>query len=591
MAKAERTRQRIIELEQDWKQLADRIKAVRRDLSQALESEREVVLVERLGDLDARRAGIEAELNKLEQELNAATARTAQRVFISYKHNTDQDEPLAMYLTRFLSDRGRQVFIDQRMTAGIEWAQEIHDQIARSDFFIVLISPTSMNSGMVLDEVQFADMQWRETGRPRIVPVRMAYERPLPGQLDAYLRPLQYILWTGEADTPIIAQRLLNAMEGTETLERYAEPPEDQVVAQHISSRRVGDEPVIEPYASMDASLILESPAGAVDLESPFYIRRREDNRLARELCRAGTTTTIQAARQMGKTSLLVRGIAHARRQGCRAIWLDFQTVDAASLRDLDTFLRYLAQSMAASLNIPPEHVQAAWTLPLTPQDRLARFVDEHVLDAAAPSTVLAIDEADHLFDTGFRRDFFSMIRSWDTRRQVNPAWKKLNVVMVISTQPFLLIDDVNQSPFNIGTQLRLDDFTPEQVRDLNERHGAPLNDHECEQMMALLGGHPYLVRQALYTLVDEELTWDKLDHIAAHPSGPFGTHLRQYLWLLRDKPHLVNAIKDIPRRKMCSDEIVLIRLIAAGLARQEQDGTCRLRCSLYERYFGETLR
>jgi hypothetical protein len=317
MGRAERIRQRIVELEQDWKQLAARIKAIRRDLSSAIDSERQVVLQGRLDALTEKRASVEAELEKLEQEWHRVDARRGTgRVFISYKRNSEPDETLAMYMARFLGDRGKQVFTDQKLKAGMDWVDEIRDQIAQADFLVVLLSPASMNSEMVFEEVKFADIQWRETGRPRILPVRVDYEGPLSHQLDEYLRPLQYVLWTGETDTPDVARRILNAMEGSETLSRYAESVATETVLQPVSKSTVDGRAVAQPRSYFDPRLILEAPGGVVDLESPFYVERRADARLKRELSRSGTTTTIRAARQMGKTSLLVRGVEHARQGG-----------------------------------------------------------------------------------------------------------------------------------------------------------------------------------------------------------------------------------------------------------------------------------
>ena len=40
----------------------------------------------------------------------------------------------------------------------------------------------------------------------------------------------------------------------------------------------------------------------------------------------------------------------------------------------------------------------------------------------------LAIDEADQLLDVGFKDDFFSLVRSWDTRRAHDDPWRKFRL-------------------------------------------------------------------------------------------------------------------------------------------------------------------
>lgn len=590
MNRRERLQEQIIELQQEWKYLTNRLRGVQQDLVRTMDGERLVILEERLNDLKNKRAEIDAELDRLEQELQqVTTAPSGQRVFISYKRHSQPDETVAMFLARFLNDQGRHAFIDQKLKVGMDWVDEIRHQITQADFLVVLLSPEAVRSEMVLEEVRFADQQWRETGRPRLLPIRLDFEDSLPYPLDEYLAPLQYLLWQGEGDTSNIAQRLLNAMTITgDSLRGGLELPSPPSRSDQAD---VDGPNKMVPAPDFDPRSILEAPGGAVDLESPFYIKRRADEKLERELLRSGTTTTIRAARQMGKTSLLVRGVEVARQQGYPIIFIDFQMIDAMYLKDLDGFLHYLALNIASTMEVEFETVEAIWRIPLSSKERLSHFLEKQILSAARQPIILAIDEADWLFKAPFRQEFFSLIRAWFSRRTFEPLWKKLNVAMVISTQPYLLIDDIDQSPFNVGLTLHLEDFTPEQVRDLNERHGSPLNETELTEIIAFLGGHPYLIRQAFYTLVDTQISWPKLITISTQPSGPFNAHLVQYLWRLREQPELLAAFKEILSKQTCTDEIALIRLTAVGLVKQDEAGHYHCRCQLYDRYFRQHLR
>ena len=44
-------------------------------------------------------------------------------------------------------------------------------------------------------------------------------------------------------------------------------------------------------------------------------------------------------------------------------------------------------------------------------------------------------------------------------------------MAIAYATEAHLFITDVNQSPFNVGTRLTVEDFTLSQVADLNERY------------------------------------------------------------------------------------------------------------------------
>ena len=205
------------------------------------------------------------------------------------------------------------------------------------------------------------------------------------------------------------------------------------------------------------------------------------------------------------------------------------------------------------------------------------------------PTFVLALDEADRLLGTDFYRDFFALVRSWHNSRALDDRWNKLNIAMVISTEPYLLIDDVTQSPFNVGLNLYLQDFDKAQVRNLNRQHGSPVKEGNFPQLMELLSGHPYLTRKALYTLVSDRLTWVELVRVAPLDHGPFGDHLRHHHWLLRDEPGLRKALKQVILHARCTDDIALFRLLRAGLVKGSGD-VCRCRCDLYRMYFEDKL-
>jgi AAA domain-containing protein len=184
-----------------------------------------------------------------------------------------------------------------------------------------------------------------------------------------------------------------------------------------------------------------------------------------------------------------------------------------------------------------------------------------------------------------YQKHFFALLRAWDSRRAFDADWRKLNLVMVISTHPYLLIDDVNLSPFNVGLTIRLRDFTLDQVADLNQSHGHPLQPNEVGPLMQLVGGHPYLVRQAYYTLASEGLSLPDLLRVADSPDGPFGRHLLFYLHSLKKNPALFAAFQQLLQNQKLPDESLLERLSAVGLI-QQRDGIWSPRCGLYGDFF-----
>jgi hypothetical protein len=514
-------------------------------------------------------------------------------LFICYKRHADPDQKLATYLHEFLTAQGHTVFIDGTLRTGVAWLEEIDRQLRVSDFLVVLLSKESADSEMVQAEVIRAYEYRKSQGRPHTLPVRMAYEGLLPYSVAAFLDPLQYVVWENEADNERVGRDILAAIEGR--LPEQA-PIQTRSVAEGLILSEDGrpvtdDETLSRPLPEFDPRFLeeLEAPGGTVKLRSKFYIERNADAHLKRQIVRPGTITTIRAARQTGKSSLLVRGVHHALQNGAKVVNLDMQRVDPDHLETPDIFLRCLAEFIVRKLRLDAAKVEKLWRGSLGPQDKLTYLMEDYILPESDTSIILAMDEVDRLLGTPFHSDFFALVRAWHNSAAYDEQWDKLNIAMVISTEPFLLIADLNQSPFNVGLKLYLQDFHEAQVRDLNQRHGSPMREADLPLLMKLLNGHPYLTRKALYTLVTERLTWADLVRIAPTDQGPFSDHLRRYHWMLRNKPDLRKALKQVIRQERCEDEMAFFRLLRAGLVKGSGD-VCRCRCDLYRMYFEDKL-
>ncbi len=108
------------------------------------------------------------------------------RIFISYKRNTEFDQPLAQRVHAALAEQGHQVFIDQGMSVGENWVKRIQAEVAAADFLVLFLSEHSVQSQMVAEEVRMAVEQRQRSGcQPTILPVRVMFEGALPYDLGA----------------------------------------------------------------------------------------------------------------------------------------------------------------------------------------------------------------------------------------------------------------------------------------------------------------------------------------------------------------------------------------------------------------------
>jgi hypothetical protein len=508
------------------------------------------------------------------------------KVFISYTHVVP-DQSLAYFLVDYLVNRGHRVFVDTNIPVGFEWAAEIKCQIEASDFFVVLLSKDSIRSAMVREEVTLAYRLSKRTERALIIlPVRVGFQGELPYDLGAYLNPIQYALWLNHESYESIGEQISSAIESAIALPNPGKSNDEEASTSCIQALAAVTEHLGAPLPSADLRL----ETGAIKVGSPFYIERSSDSELKKYAVMQDTTTIVKGMRQIGKSSLLARAYAAFPNHERQAFYLDFQLIDQSDLVSLQSLLRYIARKLAKffKTKIKPHDV---WDDEFGPKENLTDFIEDAILMETKSTLLFLFDEADLVFRFPYCKEFFAIVRVWHNQRATKDCWSRLNLIISHSTDPSLWIKDSTQSPFNVGYRITLEEFNASQVSRLNSIHGAPLKTtSEIEALMRLIGGHPFLVRQCLYTLATSGASLSELNKVAANENGPFGDHLRQYLWPLQEDKDLREALQEILRRGGCDDEVHFQRLCSAGLVTGDSRTAASLRCELYSRYFEKHL-
>jgi hypothetical protein len=500
------------------------------------------------------------------------------RIFLSYKRNVEPDQTLAHEVEAGLSAAGHAVFIDQRLVVGQAWAEEIERQVQNSHYLVVFLTAESARSEMVRGEIEIARRAAATRSLPRILPVRVNFDGPLPYPLNAYLDKIQYALWTGPGDTARLQNELLAAMRGEES-SALSSSPSGALTGPHLPPAYAAPLPV---------------PGGTLEVDDPWYLERPGDQLTKSHMAQpGGQTLTIKGPRQMGKSSLLMRVAKDALGEGKRVALLDFQLIDDDTRANADLFYRRFASSIAEQLDLA-DSVATFWDAGLTNPQNCTRYVERQILNAVRQPCTLAIDETDSMFRSTFSADFFAMLRSWHGLRP-NPTrtgWRQLDIVLSTSTEPGFFIDRPHESPFNVGLILSLEDFERDQVDRLNALHPRPLGEDDAAKLYNLVHGHPYLTRKALYVMAGSAPSASPADFFehAIDDRGPFGDHLRYYLLKLQGKPELIEGFRRLIEVGSGVDELLVHRLESAGLIRRE-GRTSVPRCDLYARYFRERRR
>jgi hypothetical protein len=492
---------------------------------------------------------------------------------LTTSHNT-----LSQQLHQALSAGGHEVFF-------INNSSDEGSYLKRCDYLLLLISQESAASEMVLEQVQLAKELHNLTAhKPAILPILVEVNTPLSFDLLSYLAGIQPWLWRGAGDTfKLLSQILTIIKEGRTSLTA------DHELAVEWHAITSTKQSIIQPLPAAAPEL----PGGQVELTSCFYIDRPPiESRCYETIAQPGALIRIKAPRQMGKTSLMARILHHAQQQGSRTVALSFQLANRKIFANSDTFLQWFCASIGQELGML-EQLPKCWQLAdLIGSNQCCKaYFEQYLLSESSRPLTLGLDESDRLFESPeIADDFFGLLRALHEEAKRRDIWKKFRLVVVHSTEVYIPLD-VNKSPFNVGLPIELPEFNSQQVQELAARHGIKWSATEVTKLMALVGGHPYLVRLAMYRIARQDVTLNQLLNSATTEAGIYSDHLRRHLWNLEKYPELIEAMREV---SSVSKPVRLrlefaFKLNSMGLVKLEGN-YCSARCNLYEEYFRDRL-
>ena len=247
---------------------------------------------------------------------------------------------------------------------------------------------------------------------------------------------------------------------------------------------------------------------GALPLRHQTYIAREADE-TARETLLDGEYLHVIAPRQIGKTSLLRRLAVQLQALGWRCAYVDFSVLTDFSKTD---WYGELGRMLGKALT--PGAVPA-----LSNQIELRDYLIEHALHRRGkqPLLVLLFDEVEGVAKAkdnaghSFSDTFFMMLRSLYIQRDDYEG--SISIAFSGATDPSELVQDMNISPFNIGAEVLLNDFTLAETRELTQNLAlAGITDDETfhQTIYSWTDGHPYLTQSICLALEKQ-----------AHNKGP----------------------------------------------------------------------
>lgn len=357
-----------------------------------------------------------------------------------------------------------------------------------------------------------------------------------------------------------------------------------------------GLQPEVDITLPVPSADELDSPRQLAAPSSVLYVKRPPiEERCYQELeQQPGALVRIKAPSQMGKTSLMLFCLEHARSQGLRTVALSLQRADRAALTDLDQFLRWFCATITQRLKLDYQ-IEDYWLEGRGSKSNCTSYFEECLLAQGDAPLLLALDQVDEIFPhLEIADEFFSLLRSWFEEAAYgtpnSALWQNLRLLIVHSTEVYIPLD-TNKSPFNVGLAVELPPFTPNQVQNLAQRHNLNLSDSQLADLEHLLHGHPYLNRLALYYLARQDVTWEQLMESAATDAGIYADHLHRHMGHLQSQPELMTAYAEVVNSKTSIEleQTLAFKLNSIGLVDIEGNAV-KTSCELYRQYFRDRI-
>lgn len=292
---------------------------------------------------------------------------------------------------------------------------------------------------------------------------------------------------------------------------------------------------------------------GSLSQDYPYYVRRQADTDLYQAL-KTGQFCYVFNARQMGKSSLMVRVLHQLQRDGCCCVAIDLSRIGSETLTPDQWYKGFAVELWQAFDLFQTVNLKQWWNerSDLSSVQRLGQFIEDILLievgrqSQPQANLVIFIDEVDSIRGLDFSLDdFFRLIRACYNRRSLRAEYQRLTFAFIGVATPADLMSDRQVTPFNIGRAINLCGLDLADVEPLAQGLTGYVHDPQqaIQEILMWTGGQPFLMQKVCQLVVEHPaLTQSVADYEHIHRL------IQRFIiqaWEFQDEPEHLRTIRD----------------------------------------------
>ncbi|MBO0360827.1 AAA-like domain-containing protein [Hymenobacter sp. BT186] len=280
----------------------------------------------------------------------------------------------------------------------------------------------------------------------------------------------------------------------------------------------------------------------SVSVPIELYVTRDADAQLATVITEMSRPGYISVARQMGKTSLLQHAKQQLQGENRTIIYFDLSAAVYESSSQyfqhiIDTILEVEEDKLSQAKHAIMQRRRESFTTvsASSEYDKELRLI----LRELPGTLVLILDEVDALAKATFSDEVFAQIRSVYFMRNTHNVLHNITYILSGVIEPAKLIKNKDNSPFNIATQIFLDDFTFEEHCVFVEKAKLAISHEVKARVYEWTSGNPRITYELCSALEDKLLTGNRIDTDTVND-------IVQEMYLLQYNKAPVDHIRDV---------------------------------------------